>query len=76
AGLSGGERLRLLLCGLTLADRPPDILYLDEPTNNIDLQNLEILIAGIEGYTGTLVVVSHDAHFLEQVGIGRVIALE
>ncbi|WP_347217704.1 ABC-F family ATP-binding cassette domain-containing protein, partial [Chryseobacterium sp.] len=40
--LSGGERLRLLLCGLSISNKAPDIMILDEPTNNLDLQNVEI----------------------------------
>jgi ATPase subunit of ABC transporter with duplicated ATPase domains len=69
--LSGGERMRLALCCLNIGRRAPDIVVLDEPTNNLDIQNTEILTAAIGSYRGTLLVVSHDAHFLEQVGIGR-----
>lgn len=73
--LSGGERMRLLLCCLTLGTQAPDIIVLDEPTNNLDLQNIEILTAAIDQYYGTLVVVSHDEVFLEQVRIERTIGL-
>lgn len=41
--LSGGERMRLMLCCLNIANQSPDIIILDEPTNNLDLQNIEIL---------------------------------
>jgi ATPase subunit of ABC transporter with duplicated ATPase domains len=67
--LSGGERMRLLLCCLTIGNQAPDIIILDEPTNNLDIQNIEILTAAINAYTGTLLVVSHDLHFLEQVNV-------
>lgn len=75
AALSGGERMRLVLCSLTINSQPPDLIVLDEPTNNLDIQNIEILTAAINDYQGTLVVVSHDAVFLEQINIGRTIAL-
>ena len=67
--LSGGERMRLLLCCITIGSQAPDIIMLDEPTNNLDIQNIEILTAAINAYTGTLLVVSHDLHFLEQVNV-------
>lgn len=73
--LSGGERMRLMLCCLTLNNRAQDIIILDEPTNNLDIQNIEILTAAINEYQGTLIVISHDAIFLEQTGIGRTILL-
>lgn len=75
AGLSGGERLRLTLCCLTLGDRSPDLLVLDEPTNNLDLRNMDVLVKAIATYTGTLLVVSHDIHFLQEVGVERTILL-
>lgn len=67
--LSGGEKMRLLLCCLTVNTKAPDIIMLDEPTNNLDIQNIEILTAAINEYEGTLIVVSHDALFLEEIGI-------
>lgn len=73
--LSGGERMRLLLCGLTIGNEAPDCIILDEPTNNLDLQNIEILTASINEYKGTLLVVSHDEVFLEQLHIEREIIL-
>lgn len=76
AALSGGERMRLLLCALTVLPQPPDILFLDEPTNNLDVQNTAILAAAIRAYEGTVVLVSHDDPFLEETGIGREINLE
>jgi len=73
--LSGGEKMRLILCCLTISNQAPDIIVLDEPTNNLDIQNIEILTSAINEYRGTLIVVSHDEIFLEQVNIGRTIEL-
>ncbi|WP_192347544.1 ribosomal protection-like ABC-F family protein [Algoriphagus sp. Y33] len=75
SSLSGGERMRLSLCCLTIGSQSPDIIILDEPTNNLDIQNIEILTAAINEYQGTLLVVSHDEMFLEQVDIERNITL-
>lgn len=69
--LSGGERMRLMLCGLTINNKAPDIIILDEPTNNLDLQNIEMLINALNEYQGTLIVVSHDETFLEQIAVNR-----
>lgn len=73
--LSGGERLRLLLCGLSVSNTTPDMIILDEPTNNLDLQNIEILTGSVKNYRGTLIVISHDGVFLEEVGIDKEIVL-
>jgi ATPase subunit of ABC transporter with duplicated ATPase domains len=67
--LSGGERMRLYLCCLMLRDHIPDMLILDEPTNNLDLASLAILTDTVRNYRGTLVVISHDRNFVGQVGI-------
>ena len=73
--LSGGERMRLMLCCLSIGNQSPDIIILDEPTNNLDIQNIEILTNAINDYQGTLIVISHDETFLEQVNIERTIKL-
>lgn len=73
--LSGGERMRLLLCCMTISDTAPDIIILDEPTNNLDIQNIEILTLAINEYQGALIVVSHDETFLEQIHISKVISI-
>ena len=67
--LSGGEKMRLMLCSLTISNRAPDIIILDEPTNNLDIQNIEILTAAINEYKGTLIVISHDEYFLKQINV-------
>ncbi|MEQ9437849.1 MAG: ABC-F family ATP-binding cassette domain-containing protein [Cyclobacteriaceae bacterium] len=73
--LSGGEKMRLMLCCLTIHHQSPDIIMLDEPTNNLDIQNIEILTAAINEYQGTLIVVSHDDYFLEQINVAQTIRL-
>jgi len=75
SALSGGERMRLMLCCLTIGSKSPDIIILDEPTNNLDIQNIEILTAAINEYQGSLIVVSHDETFLEQINIEHSIEL-
>lgn len=67
--LSGGERMRLALCCLGLSMLQPDLIILDEPTNNLDMQNVDILTAAINDYRGTLIVISHDEHFLGKVNV-------
>lgn len=73
--LSGGERMRLMLCCLTISNEAPELIILDEPTNNLDLQNVEILTVAINDYQGTLIVISHDKSFLEQIRIEKDILL-
>ena len=63
--LSGGERNRLLLARLFA--RPANFLVLDEPTNDLDIESLEILEETLQSYPGTLVVVSHDRAFLDHI---------
>jgi ATPase subunit of ABC transporter with duplicated ATPase domains len=75
AALSGGEKMRLTLCCLTLSNQSPDIIFLDEPTNNLDIQNIEILTAAIKNYNGTLIVVTHDERFQKEIKIERSIQL-
>ncbi|WP_106599190.1 ribosomal protection-like ABC-F family protein [Dyadobacter jiangsuensis] len=75
ASLSGGEKMRLMLCSLAVATQAPDLIILDEPTNNLDIQNVGILTAAINEYRGTLLVVSHDAHFLREIEAERELIL-
>jgi ATP-binding cassette subfamily F protein uup len=63
--LSGGERNRLLLA--RLFTRPANVLVLDEPTNDLDLETLELLEAELVDWPGTLLLVSHDRAFLDNV---------
>jgi ATPase subunit of ABC transporter with duplicated ATPase domains len=73
--LSGGEMLRAGLACTIGGNHPPQLLILDEPTNHLDIHAIEQVEAGLRGYDGALLVVSHDADFLEAIGIGRTIAL-
>lgn len=68
--------MRLMLCCLTIDKQSPDIIVLDEPTNNLDIQNIEILTTSINEYQGTLIIVSHDETFLQQVNIARTIEIQ
>ena len=70
--LSGGERRRLQLLRLLMDE--PNVLVLDEPTNDLDIDTLTALEDLLDGWAGTLVVVSHDRYFLERV-CDRVVAL-
>jgi ATP-binding cassette subfamily F protein uup len=63
--LSGGERRRLQLMRLLMSE--PNVLLLDEPTNDLDIDTLTALEDLLDGWPGTLVVVSHDRYFLERV---------
>lgn len=74
--LSGGEKMRLILCCLVVSNHAPDMIVLDEPTNNLDIQNIEILTAAIHSYKGTLIVISHDQGFLEEIRVSREIMLD
>ena len=73
SSLSGGERNRLLLA--RLFTRPANVLVLDEPTNDLDIETLELLEALLQDYNGTLFLVSHDRTFLDNV-VTQVIAFE
>lgn len=75
ATLSGGERLRLALAKALMQDPKPALLILDEPTNNVDLPNIEFMEGLLREYSGALLVVSHDSDFLQNAGISEEIEL-
>ena len=70
--LSGGERSRMQLAKLVLAR--PNLLILDEPTNNLDIAAIEVLEATLDEFVGTILVISHDRYFLDKV-VDRVVEL-
>ncbi|MFI8890109.1 ABC-F family ATP-binding cassette domain-containing protein [Streptomyces paradoxus] len=76
ATLSGGERFRAALAALMLAEPAPQLLMLDEPTNNLDMASVRQLTTALESYEGALIVASHDLPFLESAGITRWLLLE
>lgn len=69
--LSGGEKRRLYLC--TILMQSPNFLILDEPTNDLDIQTLQVLEEYLEGFPGVVLVVSHDRYFLDKVVDGLLI---
>ena len=72
--LSGGETILVALAALFL--RQPDIMLLDEPTNNLDMASVRQLAEALEGYRGAILVASHDVPFLRSVGITRWLRLD
>ena len=73
--LSGGEKMRLAFCCLMISNNTPDMFILDEPTNNLDIQSIEIITATIKNYTGTVIAISHDDYFIQEIGIEQRILL-
>ncbi|MFN4211135.1 MAG: ABC-F family ATP-binding cassette domain-containing protein [Devosia sp.] len=73
--LSGGEMLRAGLACTIGGNHPPQLLILDEPTNHLDIHAIEQVEAGLRGYDGALLVVSHDSAFLDAIGIQRRVIL-
>jgi ATPase subunit of ABC transporter with duplicated ATPase domains len=69
--LSGGERFRATLAALLLAEPAPQLVMLDEPTNNLDLASVDQLAGALDAYAGALMIASHDLAFLRRIGITR-----
>jgi ATPase subunit of ABC transporter with duplicated ATPase domains len=75
SSLSGGERFSVALARLLLAEPPAQLLIFDEPTNNLDITRVEQLAEALDAYQGALLVVSHDAAFLERIKVSTVIEI-
>ena len=73
--LSGGERFRAAVAQVLLADPVPQLLMLDEPTNNLDISSVDWLVQALEAYTGALIVVSHDEDFCRRIRIDRTFSI-
>ena len=68
--------MRAGLACLLGADQSPEILILDEATNNLDLPSVEELTSALRGFGGAMIVVSHDSTFIEEIGVERAIDLD
>ncbi|QBH96658.1 ABC-F family ATP-binding cassette domain-containing protein [Limnobaculum zhutongyuii] len=73
--LSGGQRVRLALLAITSGSQPASILLLDEPDNHLDLHARQMFEQAIAGYNGTLMVVSHDRHFIDNIEVTHCLKL-
>jgi ATPase subunit of ABC transporter with duplicated ATPase domains len=66
--LSGGEKMRAALACVLFSEVPPELLILDEPTNNLDIDSVERIESALSNFRGAIVVISHDSKFLETIG--------
>jgi ATPase subunit of ABC transporter with duplicated ATPase domains len=71
--LSGGEKIRALLCCVLMSRKPPQLLILDEPTNHLDIHSVQIIESALRCYQGAMMVISHDERFLENMRVDRII---
>ncbi|HWR85069.1 MAG TPA: ATP-binding cassette domain-containing protein [Rhodoglobus sp.] len=76
SGLSGGERFRVALAKVLLADPAPHLVVLDEPTNNLDLDTVDQLVEALRAYRGAVLVVSHDDFFLQRLDLARTLEID
>ena len=74
--LSGGERFRVALAALLLADPAPHLVVLDEPTNNLDLDTVDQVVQALRAYRGAVLVVSHDDAFLQRLDLDLTLELD
>ncbi len=73
--LSGGELLKATLAAVIGTDNQPDLLILDEPTNNLDIKSTIVLEDALHTYRGALLVVSHDKSFVQNIGVENIIKI-
>jgi ATPase subunit of ABC transporter with duplicated ATPase domains len=76
SALSGGERFRVTLARLLLADPPPHLVVLDEPTNNLDIDTVDQLVEALRAYRGAVLVVSHDDAFLARLDLDLTLEID
>ncbi|WP_067194723.1 ABC-F family ATP-binding cassette domain-containing protein [Microbacterium sp. XT11] len=76
SSLSGGERFRVALATLLLADPAPHLVVLDEPTNNLDLDTVDQLVEALRTYRGAVLVVSHDDAFLTRLDLDLTLEID
>ena len=76
AALSGGERFRVALAKLLLADPAPHLVVLDEPTNNLDLDTVAQLVEALRAYRGAVLIVSHDDAFLRRLDLDLTLEID
>lgn len=75
SSISGGEKMKLVFCCVTISNNTPDVIILDEPTNNLDMRSQEILTATIRDFSGTVIVISHDSYFIKEIEIDKPVIL-
>ncbi|MGV8845528.1 ABC-F family ATP-binding cassette domain-containing protein [Tessaracoccus sp.] len=75
-GLSGGERFRVALARILMADPVPELLILDEPTNNLDLASIDQFLDALQAYRGGILVVSHDSDLLQRLELDETVRLD
>jgi ATPase subunit of ABC transporter with duplicated ATPase domains len=74
--LSGGEKSRLTMCCILAVSKMPELIILDELTNNLDLKSIEQIQHTLGNYKGALIVISHDIDFVREIGITKTIRLD
>jgi ATPase subunit of ABC transporter with duplicated ATPase domains len=73
--LSGGERMRAALACILFSEFPPELLILDEPTNNLDMDSIEQIESALSQFKGAVIVISHDSEFLTNIGATEELAI-
>lgn len=73
--LSGGERFKALLAKIFLTGTLPELLVLDEPTNNLGFDSLELFMDALKEFKAALMVVNHDSHFVSHLGVMKELSL-